>query len=377
MTNTEYPKLPVTKTLFGPFKTNEADIINNKKNGVIYVADFINGGGKYISVTEDSKTALPDIDIKISARINLKITYILSSNKINGVEIAKVVGDKIEKISFSTMDFERILQLLALFSELDLKSIANKSIVLEKSLLGDATETSRFLNLIAADPEGKKKIAEVARNYGLIQVGDIDNIIHKKETVFLFERILNDIHEFEKYKKLHNIGKNEEVWQQYFSDNSWLLGTDFIEILDERKLDVGNITDYLLKSYDGFVDIIELKLPSAEFWNSELIPKNDLIKAIMQCNRYVLQTERNINNLEFNKKLNGTPIAKPRITLIYGRSNEWKEQHMEAYRVLNSSYTNLDIITYDHLLERAKRLLGINKSNEVIHETIRDSDLPF
>lgn len=36
----------------------------------------------------------------------------------------------------------------------------------------------------------------------------------------------------------------------------------------------------------------------------------------------------------------------------------WDEQECEAYRVLNSSYHNLTIMSYDHVLERAKRMVG-------------------
>jgi hypothetical protein len=359
---------------FEVFQSSEADIIKRKKERVVYVADFPSGAGKYVSVAETGSSA--DLDIKISSKIQMRVTYLTSANKISGVEIAKVSGDKVERISFSTLDFERILQLLSLFSELDLKAITNKTLVLDESIIGDSQAMMSFLRLIAADPQGQEKIAEVAKNYGLIKMGDIDGVVQKKRAVELFEKILNDGAEFEKHKKELGVGKNEEVWQRFFSENSWILGSDFVEILDERRLDVENITDYLLKSYDGFVDIVELKLPTEEFWTTDYIPRSELTAASMQCNRYILQTERKINDLEFNKKIKRTPIVKPRITLIYGRSEDWGEEEREAYRVLNSSYTNLNIISYDHLLERAKRLVGMSDSGIQDPET-QEEDLPF
>jgi hypothetical protein len=170
--------------LFNIFKTSEADIIRNKKAGVIYVADFPGGTGKYVSIAESCISA--DLDVKISSRIHLRITYLTNSEKIDGVEIAKVDGDKVEKIHFSTLDFERILQLLSLFSELDLKAVINKTVVFDESFIGNAAEINRFLKLIASDPEGKEKISEVAKNYGLIKIGDIDNVVQKKAAVELF-----------------------------------------------------------------------------------------------------------------------------------------------------------------------------------------------
>ncbi|MFA6320125.1 MAG: Shedu anti-phage system protein SduA domain-containing protein [archaeon] len=357
------------------FKTSEAEIIQNKKDGVIYIADFPNGTGKYVSIAEASISA--DLDVRISSRIHLRVTYLTNDEKINGVEISKVDGNKVEKIHFSTLDFERILQLLNLFSELDLKAVTNKTVVFDESIIGDSKEVSKFLTLIVSDPQGKDRIREIAKNYGLIKLGDIDSVVHKKEVVELFDKILNNESEFNKYKKEINVGKDEEVWQRFFSENSWILGSDFVDILDERRIDVENITDYLLKSFDGFVDIVELKLPTAPFWTTEFIPKSELTSATMQCNRYILQTERKINDLEFNKKIQNTPIVKPRITLIYGRSQSWGEKEKEAYRVLNSSYTNVNIVTYDHLIERARRLIGMVKKSNINVEELNSENIPF
>ncbi len=359
---------------FNIFKPLEADILQKKKDGVIYVADFQAGTGKYISITESGISA--DLDVKISTRIHLRVTYLANNEKINGVEIAKVDGNKIEKIHFSTLDFERILQLLSLFSELDLKAVTNKAVVFDKTIIGDSKEVSRFLTLIASDPEGREKLGEVAKNYGLIKVGDIDNVVQKKEAVSLFENILSNQDDFNRYKAELGVAKDEEVWQKFFSQNSWILGSDFVEVLDERKIDVNNISDYLLKSYDGFVDIIELKLPKEFMWTQDNNPTSVLTKAIMQCSRYILQVERKMDSNEFGKKINQTPIVKPKITLIYGRSEHWTGEQKEAYRVLNSSYSNLNIISYDHLLERAKRLIDLNKV-ETETEEINPEDIPF
>ncbi len=92
------------------FQSSEADIINNKKAGRIYVADFGNGEGRYIDISEYSSEIdeIPDIDVKISPRINLRITYLTSKDEINGVQISKVNGDKVESIHFSTLDSHKI-----------------------------------------------------------------------------------------------------------------------------------------------------------------------------------------------------------------------------------------------------------------------------
>ncbi len=365
-------------SIYDSFQTSEAEIIHNKKSGVIYVADFPEKTGKYISVTEfGSQHDTPDLDIKISSKIHLRITYLTNADKISGIEISKVNGMKVEKIHFSTLDFERILQLLSLFSTLDLKAVVNKSVVFDETIFGDPQEVTRILTLIVSDSNGREKLGEFAKAYGFIEVGDVDVVVQKKEAVLLFDKILNNVNDFLEFKQVIGAGKDEEVWQQFFSKNSWILGSDFVDILEERRLDVENITDYLLKSFDGFVDIIELKLPSAPFWTSENMPRSELTAASMQCNRYILQLERKMNSLDFNEKVQSTPIVKPRITLIYGRSQSWTNDQKETYRVLNSSYSNLNIVSYDHLLERAKRMVGILNTKSVTEESVNLDTIPF
>ncbi len=344
-----------------PFKSTEADIINNKKAGLIYVADFPNGTGKYISIAEYG-TPSPDADIKISPKINLRITYIQDdeNGKISGVEVAKVFGDKIEKINFSTLDFERLLQLLHVFSELDLKSVSNRGILLEKSIIGDAQETKQFLELIATDPLGRDKITEIAKNLGLINIGDIDYVVQRKKAVNYFNLLLNDEQGFNEYKEKLGVAKNEEVWQKFFEANQWILGSDFVRILDERVIDEESITDILVKDYDGFVNIIELKLPSVDFWTSDNIPTAVLTKAIIQCAGYVTEMERRMNDAKKTDAL-GADILKPRITLIYGRADNWTKEQREQFKVLNSCFHDIAILSYDHVLERAKKTIGIQE----------------
>lgn len=341
-----------------PFKPSEADIINNKKAGLVYVADFQNSTGKYISITEYG-TPNVDADIKISPRISLRLTYVQNkeSGEICGVEIAKVNGSIVEKIHFSTLDFERILQLLHVFSELDLKAVSNKSLLLEESIIGDGQEIQRFLGLVAADPLGRGKITEIAKNLGLIDIGDIDYVVQRKDAVAQFEQLLNDIGYFDEYKEKLGVGKSEGVWQKFFESNSWILGSDFVEVLGERVIDEENKTDIPVRDYDGFVNIIELKLPGAIFWTAENVPTADLTKAIMQCARYVTEMERRMNDKKKTDAL-GADILKPKVTLIYGRSSEWTKEHREQFKILNSSFHDIAILSYDHVLERAKKIMS-------------------
>ncbi len=69
-----------------------------------------------------------------------------------------------------------------------------------------------------------------------------------------------------------------------------VLGTEFVRLLDERAIDVNSISDLLMETYDGFLDIVEIKRLEGglRFWADTLdhgnhVPSSALVKAIAQC----------------------------------------------------------------------------------------------
>ena len=170
----------------------------------------------------------------------------------------------------------------------------------------------------------------------------------------------------------------ESFWQNWFSENKWVLGSDFAQIIDERNIDTENIADYIMRDFDGFVDLVEIKKPNGlQFWSAtkdhnNYVPSTDLIKAITQCLNYIYAIEREANSVKFIEKTK-SKVIKPRCILIFGRSNDWNDEQREAYRILNAAYNQLSILTYDHLLFRAKNVLGITEDVD----TTDDDELPF
>lgn len=168
----------------------------------------------------------------------------------------------------------------------------------------------------------------------------------------------------EVFESMLNQNPLENEWQKWFQNNSWVLGSQFVRILDERSIDTQNISDFLMEAYDGFIDIVEIKRPSANlpFWSSSkdhgnFVPSLDLIKAITQASKYIYEIEREMNSDKFSERVEGVKIVKPRCVLIFGRSNNWDDEQIKAYRILNANYHNLSILTYDHVLTRAKQMI--------------------
>jgi Domain of unknown function (DUF4263) len=159
----------------------------------------------------------------------------------------------------------------------------------------------------------------------------------------------------------------ESPWQKWFQANSWVLGSQFVRILDERYIDTQHISDFLMQAYDGFLDVVEIKRPGGglNFWAATLdhgndVPSTELSKAIAQATRYIYEIEREANSVKFLERVGGVKTVKPRCILVFGRSHGWSDGQAESYRILNAAFHNLTILTYDHVLARARRICGID-----------------
>jgi hypothetical protein len=235
-------------------------------------------------------------------------------------------------------------------------------------------EKIEHLKAIFADPDIQKVLDFISKN----------NILPEDLIFGLQNQVkINAIREFEDM-----LGQNlvEQKWQGWFKRNGWVLGSEFVRILDEREIDTENITDYLMQAYDGFLDIIEIKRPqgSLNFWagtkdHGNYVPSTDLTKAIIQATKYIYEVEQEANSVKFLERVDYVKTIKPRCILIFGRSNNWDNEQKEAYRILNASYYNLTIMTYDHVLLRAKRILNIDTTENKWQnsEDFYDDEVPF
>jgi len=183
----------------------------------------------------------------------------------------------------------------------------------------------------------------------------------------------NAIKEFEYNLSLD---KPESFWQDWFSKNKWILGSEYLQIIDERHINVNSIADYLMEAFDGFVDVVEIKKPGIDkFWcdtldHNNYVPTSELTKAIIQCQNYIFEIERQSNSVEFLERVKNKKVIKPRCLLIFGRSNNWNDEQRKSYRILNASLNQITILTYDHILERAKNMYEEQSNNDF-------DDLPF
>ena len=213
--------------------------------------------------------------------------------------------------------------------------------------------------------------AELIRQFKLLVDGQTDTASLLIENGILSDNVFIAATSIKKSMALNEFEMSlaedftEKYWQDWFSNNKWLLGSDFAQIIDERRIDTENIADYIMRTFDGFIDLVEIKKPNGlPFWaaakdHNNYMPSSDLVKAITQCLNYIYAIEQETNSLKFIERTK-SKVIKPRCILVFGRSVDWNDEQREAYRILNAAYNQVSILTYDHLLIRAKNVLGMD-----------------
>lgn len=326
----------------------------NRTSGKIVVFDFQNGQGRYITTSFDSNY---DVEIEgVTPRISLRITYILKKQEVVGLKITKVGGKEQESINLKVENIKKIIEVLSLLASIDLDSIANSNLLLDESIVSDPAKLKKLLITAMSDERGIDVIADLIKESPNLPISAIREMSKRENGVGMMEKLLNDNKHFRQYKETNNIKKDEQVWQRFFEDNSWILGSDIVRIAGARGIDEHNITDIPFQSFDGFMDIIELKLPTATMWTKNNEPSQELVAAVMQCMRYIHVAEMRSNDKQKCEELKCS-IVKPRAILIYGRSSNWDDTKFKILRILNDGLSNITVMTYDQVLNRAKSIL--------------------
>ena len=267
-----------------------------------------------------------------------------------------------------SLNSEQIKELCDFLNVINVNNFDDKgkfTLPVGKSIESDYSDTLLNTNLIKYVKNNEDFLKELKNK-------DIN--ISNSVNIFLLKERQEKIEEFK--NRLNNKDlkedKGKDNWQDWFSSNKWIFGSDYVNILDQRTINENYKADFLLNSYGGFLDLIEIKNPTLD--DGELFvkksvnkdgksyvdyyPNSHLTQAISQSFKYIRALEGQVSNPDKEKKFSNLSIIKPRCLLIYGRSNNFDSEQFDALRTLNSHYNNFQIVTYDQLLEQAENYLS-------------------
>ncbi len=178
----------------------------------------------------------------------------------------------------------------------------------------------------------------------------------------------------------------DDSWQKWIFRNNWLFGANYQEPIEKQKINItGIMPDFLFPTIDGFVDILEIKLPNDEvieadnghagswIWSKNSnIAIGQVVNYLCEVDRLRLEIEKQIK-IKYGKEIS---LLKPRAFILIGNSENWKIEKREALRKLNHSLHGIEVITYLDLIQRGEAFLGtplISFAKEIVNE----EDIPF
>ena len=172
----------------------------------------------------------------------------------------------------------------------------------------------------------------------------------------------NDIKYFNGLLKEKTKEKDIQLW---LYEHPWVFGPNYVEGSKEEINSKGDRIDFLLQRYDTYYDVIELKLPSCPLFvgEKEDVPEQDISRkynmsadlknAISQVIGYLETYEIDKANIKWKK---GITIHKPKGIIVIGRT---EEETRRALKSLNSYLHDIEILTYDDIVEIANNFISL------------------
>lgn len=187
-----------------------------------------------------------------------------------------------------------------------------------------------------------------------------------------YRNVIDELHDRLYSGKTYHEVQGKNSWQKWIYRNSWLFGPMYLQPIDRARVGFGDIPDFLFPTLDGFIDILEIKLPTVtpilrdRSRSNIYVWSQDVGRAIGQVVNYIHQMDlhqldlAHLLNRTFAEQLHGPVTAvRPRAFILIGTENRWTDAHREAYRRLNYSLHGVEVITYNELFRRGRRLVDL------------------
>ncbi|HOH66956.1 MAG TPA: DUF4263 domain-containing protein [bacterium] len=195
--------------------------------------------------------------------------------------------------------------------------------------------------------------------------------LQKSSNIALFQNRIGDLKKRLDSDKQYPETKGKNSWQSWVYKNNWMFGSNYQTPIEKEKIGFDSIPDYLFPTIDGFLDILEIKLPNHDVILDDTSHAHSFkwsgkaSEAIGQVVTYLHEIE--IHQFEIQQKIEENYgelfneqkvfVIKPRAFILIGRNKDWKPEKKRALRKLNYSLHGIEILTYDDLLNRGDKII--------------------
>jgi hypothetical protein len=165
----------------------------------------------------------------------------------------------------------------------------------------------------------------------------------------------------EKLEYLIESNANERELQTHLSGNPWMFGSEYSELLDQRKWTRNEEQDFVLRrTADGYLEIIEIKttLDGKQLFANDrshgtFYPRSELSAVVGQVLHYLDELDASRYAIESK---DGENVHKIRAKIIIGRDGELEQ--INALRRLNGHLYRVEVLTFDQLLRITRQVLS-------------------
>lgn len=283
---------------------------------------------------------------------------------LEGVPLSSLRAGEAAKISLNTDETravaERLFDLYDIGSQGVLRGARVLTVANEEAVIETNEGKARLLRKIA-ESENLESLVQIEHEFGA-SISDAFAVsrLHasRREVLSEFEERLGLV-------------LDENDWKRFLTRHSWIFGVSNFQVINETRLGIHHDTDIPFEVDGGFMDIVELKRPDEPFWRTNRggstflyrgkfpVQSGEVTAALAQVTGYIFEAEKNANNTDFIRDHGGVVPIKPRGLVVVGRSNNWSQAEWQAFRLLNDELHGIQIITYDQLLNRAKKSLDL------------------
>lgn len=218
-----------------------------------------------------------------------------------------------------------------------------------------------------------QKVADLRSEENILKqnVQGLRNLL-KESSISYYQSKLNELRNRLTSGKKYHETKGKNSWQTWVYDNNWIFGIQYQIAIQKERVGFDNIPDFLFPTLDGFLDILEIKLPTHDViiedpshpgsyaWSSYAN------KAIGQVVNYIHHME--LQQLVLRDRIierYGDELGidihtiKPRSYILIGQSDGWKKSKIESLRKLNYSLHGIEVLTYTDLFQRGNNIISL------------------
>ncbi len=408
---------------------NEIDFFENKKTNKIYISKQFSeietkNPARFASQVIDGKekhqffSGIGETILHISEgeRVQIKALFYEDSKEIKAFTIQKFLkssgkpygSDKPISFTFTGDEIKTFVDFIHSIPNIDIldpNKIKIDDSVIKELLLSREQASKLFQN-------NRTVFEELFKSE--ITILDVVHLAYKKEQLKYFERLLEDKSYFDKEKGEMSARGDEQVWQNFFEKNTWILGYGlnfiFNTPLEDGKLEQvvsgydvfsrGKRVDALMKTR-GIINSLcfcEIKTHTTnllkkvktsyrpEVWavSDELAGGVAQIQKTVQKSIENIKTKTQVKDEEGNLTNEEVFLYNPKSFLLVGSLKEFigdfgtNEDKFSSFELFRQNTFRPEIITFDELFERAKFIIDIAEQNDnVSNELPYLDDVPF